>query len=410
MVDTTFLMVLGASILAAGLPTAFYVLLIWWLDRYEKEPLGLLGVAFLWGAVPGIVISLLAELVLKVPISTLPAATANTLQIGLVAPVVEEVAKALALFGLFLAYRREFDDVLDGIVYGAVVGAGFALSENVLYFVDGFYDSGAAGWGVMVFLRAIVFGLNHAFFTSITGAGLGLIRHAHSLLQRAGVPLLALVGAITFHGIHNFFALANARFCGSLLISVLSDWGGVAIIVVIAFLAAQQERGWIVQELAEEVDRGTLSPQQYSIAASAWTRWRAQMQALGKGRGSWRRTGQLYQLASELAFQKHALRTWGDDEAPSRPPFRGVRRDGASEGGTSIEIAALRTHIAAVRAALGEVVPTVQPVALAQPRPPVFCTQCGACLVPGDRFCRQCGKAIRGWGIGGSVIGESGLP
>lgn len=384
MVDTTFLAVLGASILAAGLTTAFYVLLIWWLDRYEKEPLGLLGVAFLWGAVPGIVIALLAELVLKVPISTLPAATANTLQIGLVAPVVEEVAKALALFGLFLAYRREFDDVLDGIVYGAVVGAGFALSENVLYFVDGFYDSGAAGWGLVVFLRAVVFGVNHAFFTSITGAGLGLIRHARSLLQRAGVPLLALVGAITFHGIHNFFALANARFCGSLLISVLSDWGGVAIIVVIAFLAAQREGEWIVQELAEEVDRGTISPQQYSIAASAWARWRARLQALGMGRGSWRRTGQLYQLASELAFQKHALRTWGD--------------------GTSIEIAALRTHIAAVRAALGEVVPTVQPVAQAQPRPQVFCTQCGNRLVPGDRFCRQCGRRLGNQGIGDQGI------
>jgi RsiW-degrading membrane proteinase PrsW (M82 family) len=384
MVDTTFLTVLGASILAAGLPTAFYVLLIWWLDRYEKEPLGLLGVAFLWGAVPGIVIALLAELVLKVPISTLPAAAANTLQIGLVAPVVEEVAKALALFGLFLAYRREFDDVLDGIVYGAVVGAGFAFSENVLYFVDGFYDSGAAGWGLVVFLRAVVFGLNHAFFTSITGAGLGLIRHAHSLLQRAGVPLLALVGAITFHGIHNFFALVNARFCGSLLISALSDWGGVAIIGVIAFLAARRERVWIVQELAEEVEGGTLSPQQYGIAASAWARWRAQMQALGKGRGSGRRTGQLYQLASELAFKKHALRTWGD------------------EGGALAEITALRQCIVAMRAALGEMPPSSPPVAQPPPRRQVFCTQCGTRLVPGDRFCRQCGQGVRESGNQGS--------
>jgi hypothetical protein len=237
----------------------------------------------------------------------------------------------------------------------------------------------------MVFLRAVVFGLNHAFFTSITGAGLGLIRHARSLLQRAGVPLLALVGAITFHGIHNFFALANARFCGSLLISVLSDWGGVAIIVVIAFLAARREGEWIVQELAEEVDRGTISPQQYSIAASAWARWRARLQALGMGRGSWRRTGQLYQLASELAFQKQALRTWGDE----------------CGGGTSLEVDALRRYIAAVRTALGETVPAQEaapsgsPVAQAQPRPQVFCTQCGTRLVPGDRFCRQCGQGVR---------------
>ena len=44
--------------LGALIPTTVYVLFVWWLDRYEKEPLWLLALAFLWGAVPAAIISL----------------------------------------------------------------------------------------------------------------------------------------------------------------------------------------------------------------------------------------------------------------------------------------------------------------------------------------------------------------
>ena len=54
-----------AAILAAAVPAAFYGLLIWWLDRYEKEPLWLILVAFLWGSLPAIGLAVAFELGLE---------------------------------------------------------------------------------------------------------------------------------------------------------------------------------------------------------------------------------------------------------------------------------------------------------------------------------------------------------
>src|SRR5687768_1362105 len=117
------------AIAASALPTTLYALLIWWLDRYEKEPLALLLVAFAWGALPAIGIALLFELALT------GVAAASPLGPGVarwgLAPLVEEPVKALALVGLFVFARGDFDGPLDGIVYGALVGFGFAMTENL---------------------------------------------------------------------------------------------------------------------------------------------------------------------------------------------------------------------------------------------------------------------------------------
>ena len=53
-----FIFVVGLALV----PTLFYILLVWWLDRYEKEPVSLLVLAFVWGAVPSIILSLIAEI------------------------------------------------------------------------------------------------------------------------------------------------------------------------------------------------------------------------------------------------------------------------------------------------------------------------------------------------------------
>ncbi len=67
-------------ILVAGiLPMVVYALVLWWFDRYEKEPLGLLVAAFLWGAVPAIIFSIIAQLVLDIPISYFVSPAASNL-------------------------------------------------------------------------------------------------------------------------------------------------------------------------------------------------------------------------------------------------------------------------------------------------------------------------------------------
>ena len=305
----------GFSLLAAVVPTILYALLIWWGDRYEKEPWGLLAVTFVWGAVPAILISLLAETLFGAPLAGLQAERlANLLEASGLAPVVEETAKALALVGLFLFFRREFDNVLDGVIYGALVGIGFGMTENLLYFLSSFLESGWRGWGVVVFLRTVLFGLNHAFFTAFSGAGLGAARLARRGWQRWLLPLLGLGAAMTFHGLHNLgVSLADISLVG-LLLSLLTDGGGLLVLFVVVLLAWRQERLWIETELGDEVDR-LLTASEYSAAAAYarrlrlwWAAWRR------GGRKEARRQGRVHRLLTELAFRKHRLRVLGDED------------------------------------------------------------------------------------------------
>src|SRR5262245_30980549 len=160
------------AFLAAAIPTAIYSLLLWWLDRYEKEPLSLIMIAFLWGALPAIALALLFELILAAPLEHSPIGPGAT-QWAL-APLVEEPIKALALIGLFLFARHEFDGPLDGIVYGALVGFGFSMTENLLFFLQHGALDGA------LWIRGVLFGLNHAFFTCLVGLALGAARYERS--------------------------------------------------------------------------------------------------------------------------------------------------------------------------------------------------------------------------------------
>jgi RsiW-degrading membrane proteinase PrsW (M82 family) len=301
-------------------PALIYIMIIWWLDRYEKEPVSLAVLAFVWGAIPAVLLALVFEVLLGIPLSLAGPASAFG-EASIVAPIVEEAAKGLILFVLFLAYRHEFDDVLDGILYGALVGLGFSVVENIVYglgfaYPDG-YQPGASpaldavitGW----FLRSGIFGLNHAFFTSITGATLGYIRANPQRRARWGLPLLGLGGAMFFHALHNSL-IGLGEFGGErlaitgCLIDILADWSGIVVMLVIALLTGAKERRWIEQQLWEEVLVGRFDQHEYYMLTSARRRWAARWHALTQGGwGAFRRLGRLQQLATELAFRKQQV-------------------------------------------------------------------------------------------------------
>src|SRR5262245_17971849 len=288
-----------AAVLAAAIPTAIYSMLIWWLDRYEKEPLWLIAVAFFWGSLPAIGLALLFEVVLSAPLAGSPIGPGVTAW-GL-APLVEEPVKALALIGLFVFARGEFDGPLDGIVYGALVGFGFSMTENLLYFVRYAPDLGGLLW-----VRGVFFGLNHAFFTSMVGLAVGARRYQ----RRRWVGAVALSGglalAILFHALHNF--AVRYEFAG-LFFSWLVQSGGVIVVLAVAVLAWRNERRWIEDELGDEVRAGVITASDYAEIASSSQRVRSQLHALLMGGwGRYRQVRRLHQLATELAFCKSQLR------------------------------------------------------------------------------------------------------
>jgi RsiW-degrading membrane proteinase PrsW (M82 family) len=290
------------AILAAAIPTAIYSLLLWWLDRYEKEPLSLILVAFLWGALPAIAIAVVFELVLAAPLERSP--FGPTVAAWGLAPLVEEPIKALALVGLFRFARQEFDGPLDGIVYGALVGFGFSMTENLLYFLR-YADLDTLFW-----VRGVFFGLNHAFFTSLIGLSLGVVRYGRS----RRLNMLAFAGglalAILFHALHNF--AVQYQFPG-LLLSWLIQSGGVLVVLAVAALARRNERRWMEQELGEEVRAGVLTANDYTEIISPPLRVRRQLEALLLGGLTrYRQVRRLHHLTTELAFRKSQLRLHDD--------------------------------------------------------------------------------------------------
>ena len=303
------------SIVAAVVPTIVYVLVLWWFDRYEKEPRRLLWTAFFWGAVPAVILSLVGESVLGAPMAGLGESAAELVSSSLLAPFIEELAKGVAVFLIFLLFRKEFDNTLDGIIYGATIGFGFAMTENVFYFMDSFGESGAQGLTAIIVMRAVVFGLNHALFTAVFGAALGYARETRTGCRRWLFPIFGLLGAMLLHGIHNLFATLSGELCFGLLVSLVSDWAGVLVILVVIWLAAKREKRWITTHLLPEVESGLISQADYDMICSYRRRqaalWRARLRM---DRGETRRLDRLTQLATDLAFKIHQ----GDEKVAQR--------------------------------------------------------------------------------------------
>ncbi len=300
------------AIIFGIVPMLVYAGFLWWLDRWEKEPLPLLAAAFLWGFIPSALFALIAQLILDIPTTALfyyNQVAYSLVSASIIAPITEEAIKGFAVLLIFIFFSREFDSLLDGILYGSLAGFGFAAIENVLYFVS--FGNDLASLGCLVFMRAFLFGLNHAFFTSLTGLGFAAARYQKNILLKIFFPLLGLAGAMFAHGLHNglvTFGLVGLPF------AVLADWFGVLGVFVVALVSLYHEAGWIKKYLAEEVQLGNITAAQAAVAGSFTGRIGTRFTALTDGGvGKWWRSGRFYQQCAELAYKKHQLVRMGDE-------------------------------------------------------------------------------------------------
>ncbi|MFN2272010.1 MAG: PrsW family intramembrane metalloprotease [Anaerolineae bacterium] len=296
------------ALVASIVPAFIYGAILWWFDRYEREPLGLLVAAFLWGAVPAIILSLIFQILLDIPISEFTdPASASLIGASVVAPITEELFKALALVLLFLFFRKEIDSPFDGIIYGCMAGLGFAAVENVLYLGVQALESGVVGVVVLSILRVFIFGLNHPMFTGLTGWGIAQARISRNWAVKITAPFVGLGLAMLAHGVHNL-GVSFPDLCWPCLVAFFSDWGGVLMLVGVIIWATVREQRWITTFLPEEVELDTLSQKDYEAVRSFINR---EIERAGAFFGGdfkrWWRLGRYYRLATELAFSKRRL-------------------------------------------------------------------------------------------------------
>ena len=293
------------GLISATLPVPVYLLLVLWIDRYEAEPYWMLGTAFFWGALVAVFFAFVINTAgsVAVAILTNDMKAAETFGAVISAPIVEESSKALILFIFFFWKKDEFDGVIDGIVYAAMVGLGFAMTENIQYYGKAVTKGGDALTFVFV-LRGFLAPFSHPMFTSLTGIGLGLARQSRNALVKFIAPVFGLLAAISMHAIWNGSAVMFGG-PGFILMYILIMVPAFFIMFVVIALALRRE-GQIVREfLTPDFHGGLLSQQEYDQFGSLRGRMGASFNALSTGGfRSWRTCRQLNQTASELAFHR----------------------------------------------------------------------------------------------------------
>ncbi|GBC83787.1 Protease PrsW [bacterium HR11] len=285
--------------LVAFLPAPFYLMLFLWLDRYDPEPAWALVGAFSWGALFAVVVSIVVNSLFGAVSTALAGpATGEVLASVISAPLIEESTKGLGVLAFWLFLKREFDDVLDGIVYAGFIALGFATVENVLYYGRSFVQEGLGALAVVVFLRGVLSPFSHALFTAMTGIGCGIARETHRPVLRVVMPVAGWVGAGFLHALWNFIgSLAGAFFFVLYLVVwvplFLAFLGGVVYLVV--------REGRIVRRmLASEVGR-LISEDELRIAGSFWGRVRWLLASLGNP-PRWQARRRFLRALTKLAF------------------------------------------------------------------------------------------------------------
>ncbi|MGN6812520.1 MAG: PrsW family glutamic-type intramembrane protease [Thermomicrobiales bacterium] len=316
------------GLLAALVPALGYSLLVLALDRYEREPWRAMLGAFAWGAVVATVVSLILDgLAGSLLTATYGERAGSLLAQGLSAPLIEESSKGLALLGLLVLFRDEFDGVLDGLVYGALIGLGFALTENVLYLGHAYASGGAAALGQLFLAREVFGGLGHALYTATIGAAVGWTRVQHGQgALRFVVPIGGWLLAVAQHFLWNsgaaYAALqaTTASFTTIIAVeTVVLVLPGVLILGLIAARARSTEAHILREQLATEVTTGALTTSEYDTIAHESLRKVALRAAFRRGGlRRWATQQEFFQAAAELALCKYHC---DQRDGPTAPPF-----------------------------------------------------------------------------------------
>jgi RsiW-degrading membrane proteinase PrsW (M82 family) len=203
----------GPLLLLAIAPAVFWLWYFYHKDRYEPEPLAWILMIYIFGIAVTIPVALVEGFFALF--------LADVFITVLIAPVVEEAGK-------YLVVRRtvyesgEFDEPVDGIVYAAAAGLGFATLENIIYVFSALETS--FGFAIQTGLvRALISVPGHVLFSAMWGYALGRARFLPA--QRRPVIILGgLVLAMASHALFNLLLYSTVGFALLVLIVVPVLW------------------------------------------------------------------------------------------------------------------------------------------------------------------------------------------
>jgi len=204
----------------AVIPGIAIGLFIYIKDKHEPEPIKLLFLSFVYGA-----LSFGINLAIGLPLSSLFSIEEKNLEeqalhAFAVVAFLEELSKFLFIRGV-LYKNKNFNEPLDGIVYAVMVGMGFATTENILYVWNG--DGGTALIRMFSAIPA------HAMFAVLMGYLLGKAKFTHR--KELYYSIVALAVATLFHGVYDYFLFISF---------VPGIWIGSLVSLLVAFALSRK--------------------------------------------------------------------------------------------------------------------------------------------------------------------------
>jgi RsiW-degrading membrane proteinase PrsW (M82 family) len=281
----------------AILPVPLLVALVLTLDRMEPEPWRALVFAFMWGAG----VAVLGALVLNTAgyeLLTKPVFGERgelvTASVG--APLVEESLKGAVLFGFLWFRRHELDGLTDGIIYAGMVALGFAMMENISYYMRAINQHNIEAVFIM---RGVISPFGHPLFTSMTGLGVAYAA-LHRGTARVVAPVAGLCGAMILHGAWNFSTAFGLK---GLTIAYGIDFLILVGLIVIVTQERRQTVRLIQLHLPMYAATGLVTPQDVHMLGNIALRRRARQWArMAGGTQAGRAMGDYQLAATELAL------------------------------------------------------------------------------------------------------------
>ena len=187
---------------AAILPAVLLLIMVYRLDKIEKEPVGLI-VSLVFLGIVSIIIAMICEYIgegILNLFATEGSFIYRLIDYFIVVGISEECAKYL-LLRLRTWKSKEFDCLFDGVVYAVSISLGFALFENIFYVFS-------FGLGTAI-LRAVTAVPGHACFGVFMGIFYAYAKRSYDygdMRTSKLFRLLALLAPIYIHGLYDFIA------------------------------------------------------------------------------------------------------------------------------------------------------------------------------------------------------------
>lgn len=283
-----------ASLLLAAIPILIYLFILWWLDKYEREPIKFLLIHFAWGMIGAVVLSGIISSIINKVLITISSSeeSADLISTIITAPLVEEAFKGIFL--IFTIRKMIFDNLTDGIVYGGAIGLGFGMTENFLYFF--FSTNNLSELIHLAIVRNLFSVSTHFIATSTFGVFVALSKFKTKSIKFIIIMTGYLI-AVGIHLIWNFTVSFSLTFLiGIIFISITL----ILIFVLIQF-SLSFERNILIYEMNDEILRGSLNSKFASIIPDYKLR-------NSKGWIDERFRKDYIKLATKLAFRKNQLK------------------------------------------------------------------------------------------------------